>query len=248
MPFAVCPGCRLPLARLKTGPCSECWASLLVSPAICANCLGFDCHPHECARPWLTIAGPGGELRFDSVTAAYLSLGPGARVLKSWKTSPSPGLDHGLRVGVARALDPFSISAPLTLIPIPQNSARRWELEGGSVTRLCEMVRAVRRNPGDQILDLLELEESKSSQALSRGEARYSRKSAIRSRDEFGIDPKDNRILLVDDFLTSGSTLRSGVSVIREKFSRLGGFRRQIRIDVFVLGFRPTLFDREAGG
>lgn len=230
-------------------PCEECLSSLLTSPPICAVCLGLTCSKGNCERPWLRIEGDDGGLRFDSVNAAYLSVGPGSRVLKSWKKSPSPSLTRFLRRGVKEKL--AGIESPLVLVPIPQNSQRRWALEGGSALRLCEIIVEIRRNPADRILDLLDLSRTSvlESQALKKGGHRYSRRSAIQPRAapapricEDSLRP-DAELLLIDDFLTSGSTLRSAAGAVRSKLSELDGKplgRR--RIGVFVLGFRPALF------
>lgn len=239
MPLSLCPACRLPY-------CTECLESLLRSPEICPICLGLACTSGNCARPWTAVEGENGGARFDSVSAAYLSIGPGARVLKVWKTAPSSKLEHHLRAGVRERLSSFFPNEALTFVPIPQSAKRRWELAGGSVLRLCEMIRAIRRNPHDQIAHLLEVGEAESSQARSRGGDRYSRRSPIRAQtrpldEETRLTlTRSSRIVLVDDFLTSGSTLRSAAVAVREKIRTLDG--RNTRVDVFVLGFRPTLF------
>lgn len=261
MPLSVCSACRLPSRSVVAHlPCDECLSSLLRSPAICAECLGFACPPGACARPWLAVRGEDDAHRFDSVAAGYLSLGPGARVLKSWKTAPSPALTRFLAAAV-RASFPIAPERPAFLIPVPQSEARRWKLAGGSALRLCRMIREERRNPGDRVLDLLELGTSNAvsetahtttNQGRTRGDARYSRSAGIRARPiteagatllkaaDFAAIPE---LLLVDDFLTSGATLRAAARAAREKLGELGWFGgRRARLGVYVLGFRPALF------
>ncbi|MBS1961638.1 MAG: hypothetical protein JST04_05450 [Bdellovibrionales bacterium] len=267
MPLTVCAACRLPSRSVVDNlPCAECRESLLVSPSICADCLGFSCPPAACARPWLRIEGTDGARRFDSVAAAYLAIGPGARVLKSWKTAPSPSLDRFLLAGVRERLRGFSPDEPLALIPVPQGAARKWELAGGSALRVCELVRAARRNPNDRVHELLALGPRAGAQAKAKGDDRYSRKPVIRAREdrtpeEFASALEGVRAVLVDDFLTSGATLRAAAEALRGKWTeverlrarpgsgldaRLGsgrGFPVGIRLDVFVLGFRPALIE-----
>lgn len=252
MPLTLCPACRLPSFRLLSDlPCPECREALLVAPPICAGCLGLACSPTECFRPWIRVEGEGGANRFDSVTAAYLSVGPGAAILKAWKRSPNPAIARFLlpeiRAKLAGLPDP---RAPLVLIPVPQSVDRRWDLAGGSVWRLCETMLAARGRRDDSILDVLTLESGKfleperAQQAKSKGDERYFRRSTIAVRDvsEAAL-PADASVLLVDDFLTSGATLRSAVAAARKKLETSGGFAgRPIRVGVFVLGFRPTLF------
>lgn len=253
MPFSLCPACRLPSpSAVSNLPCGDCFASLLVAPPICPVCLGFACPDGGCARPWLAVKGDSDRLRFDSVRAAYLSVGPGARVLKVWKTSPSPGLDRRLRPEVRARLAGFPAGVPLFLVPVPQDARRRWELSGGSTLRLCAMIRGIRGNPADRTLDLLEVGERSGAQARARGDERYSRRAALRARgissaaDTF-LDATDlaanPRLVLVDDFLTSGATLRAAAEAARGKLGELGWFGGgNARLDVFVLGFRPALF------
>ena len=247
MPLSLCPACRLPDRSVVTNlPCEECLDSLLAAPRICPVCLGFACADDACARPWLAVNGEDGRLRFDSVTAAYLSIGPGARVLKSWKTSPSPSLTRHLQAGVQPHLAQFEAETPLLLIPIPQSARRRMELAGGSALRLCAMIREARRNPRDRILDLLDVGRREHAQAKSKGDERYSRRAAIQARPAEALEEVDHRkprFLLVDDFLTSGTTLRTAAAVVRETFENLDRFDGgNTRLDVFVLGFRPALF------
>ena len=130
MPLSVCTVCRLPSRSVVAHlPCDECLSTLLRSPSICAECLGFTCSRGPCARPWLSIRGENDSLRFEAVAAAYLSIGPGARVLKSWKTAPSPALTRFLSAAVAESF-PIAVDRPAFLVPVPQSSARRWELAG----------------------------------------------------------------------------------------------------------------------
>jgi hypothetical protein len=117
------------------------------------------------------------------------------------------------------------------------------------------MIREIRKNPDDRIFDLIEIDERRNSQALTRGDERYSGQSEFRPRkilstadtflteDDLGSHP---RLILVDDFLTSGSTLRSAAEATRKGLETLGWFGgRFARLDVFVLGFRPALFGGE---
>ena len=116
------------------------------------------------------------------------------------------------------------------------------------------MIREARRNPADRVLDLLELGASGSAtnQGRTRGDARYSRSAGIRPRAidsvrdtmltpaDFASDPE---LVLVDDFLTSGATLRAAARATREKLDELSWFGGpRARLGVYVLGFRPALF------
>jgi predicted amidophosphoribosyltransferase len=145
-------------------------------------------------------------------------------------------------------LEKFPLEEPLSLVPVPQSASRRWELAGGSAVRVCQMIRDLRKNPDDRVLDLLEVGPKSTAQAMSQGDERYSRKATIHARADIARTDIEvdfeavPTIILVDDFLTSGSTLRAAAKATREGLGRLG---LDLRLHVFVLGFRPALFDRE---
>lgn len=251
MPLSICVACLLPSEKpISNLPCEECLSSLLFAPRICRYCLGFGCEPAECLRPWMRVEGDEGLHLFDSVTSAYLSIGPGASVLKSWKKASSPALHRTLTQGVRHAF--ASQTAPLLLIPVPQSSARKWQLDGGSVLRVCEMITRAQRLAGGrevEILDLLEVFHTPdTNQARMKGDGRYRREQSIRVKTLSPLQEAsarrgpDPQILLVDDFLTSGATLRSSLEATRLGFEELGLFAgRRTRVGAFVLGFRPSL-------
>jgi predicted amidophosphoribosyltransferase len=183
----------------------------------------------------MRVAGSDEEpTAFPSVHAAYLSLGPGARVLKTWKTTRNPALERWLRSGLRRALAPFETARKLVLVPIPQSAERRWELHGGSTLRLCEMIVSVRRQGllATEIRELLApAPVSEPSQAKTRGSERYRRKASFMTAD--GVPPlaPGEAAVVVDDLLTSGSTVRAALRALRRP------------LPVLVLGFRPALSD-----
>jgi hypothetical protein len=132
------------------------------------------------------------------------------------------------------------------------------------------MIREGRRNAKDRVLDLLELGApalaatgmpdgpAKTNQGRTRGDARYSRSAGIRARPIASVRETmltaadlrgDAELVLVDDFLTSGATLRAAARATREKLGELGWFGgRRARLGVYVLGFRPALFGTELFG
>lgn len=255
MSLCLCAVCLLPSPKsISALPCKECLSSLLISPRICRFCLGFSCSATECLRPWMRISGEEDIQLFKSVTSRYLSIGPGASLLKSWKKVGSPALQRYLRVGLRETLDIFfpDSKKPLLLLPIPQSSPRKWQLNGGSVLRLCEMIQTIKEDTS--VVDCLELFQTTTNQARTKGDGRYARKMGIRAQSHstliqsFSKIPKiitdeSAEILIVDDFLTSGATLRSALESIRLGFESSGLFAgRGTRIGAFVLSFRPSLF------
>jgi predicted amidophosphoribosyltransferase len=193
------------------------------------------------------------------VIAAYASIGPGSRVLKVWKTSQNRSLDRVLLAGVRRAVRTWQNEEELSLIPIPQSTLRRWELFGGSTLRLCEMIRIARKEMGlrTSILDILEARlganadpaDGALSQAKTRGAARYGKAAVFLRRGSGAENPgarlgesRSGPYVIVDDFLTSGSTLRRALAALRsEEGSEKSPFAGAA-FDAFVLGFRPSFF------
>jgi predicted amidophosphoribosyltransferase len=255
MLFSLCSVCRLPSNRVFSAlPCGECLESILESPKICRNCLGLTCSSDQCSREWMRVSGEGDQLRFESIHSLYLSIGPGAMVLKSWKRSSSPSLDSYFSTSIRDRLKDFNPSeTPLLIIPVPQSEDRRWELDGGSTLRLARLIARNSFAPV-KIIDALEVDHSRStgaSQAKSKGEQRYRRRHGFKNktpssrtsegkriRDWFSDHPS-SRLVLVDDFLTSGATLRACLAELRAEPS---GLFRGRGVHAFVLGFRPTLF------
>ncbi len=256
MSWCLCPSCHLPALLFSPLPCADCRDSLLISPPICPRCLGLTCERDACLRPWVRVDGDDGLSRFDSVDAAYLSIGPGAKILKSWKRAPSPALSRTLFPEIRRKVSlALPAGTPTILVPVPQSAKRKWELSGGSVIRTCELILQARQGLGETtIWDFLELEadpgeRSPLHQSHTKGDQRYTRRSRIRG--DTSIEARfptqsHARVVLVDDFLTSGATLRAAAVATRETLEKSGRFDgRRTRLGVFVLGFRPTLFPSE---
>jgi predicted amidophosphoribosyltransferase len=262
MSFTLCPACRLPTERLFSAlPCEECIAGLLLPPPICPTCFGFACgtSPEDCLRAWIRV--DGGEAlpyRLRSVTAAYVSAGPGFRVLKAWKTSRNPALERVLLAGVRRAISFWKDREDVILIPVPQSASRRWELFGGSTLRLCEMIRTARKESGlrTTVLEALEARsdesvrpgEPASPQAKTRGAARYGKASIFFRRDleltnlDRWAGHSESPFIVVDDFLTSGSTVRRALQALRAQSPTSVSPFQNRDFDAFILGFRPSFF------
>jgi hypothetical protein len=113
------------------------------------------------------------------------------------------------------------------------------------------MIRAVRKESGlpTTLIEEIQIEapspeaEGKPSQAQMRGADRYRKPSSfVRVSRREGIPFPKSPYLLVDDFLTSGSTLRRALHALR-----LGGSDElspftDTEFHAFVLGFRPTFY------
>lgn len=220
-----CVSCRIHLFASPLPLCSVCRSALKAAPPVCACCLGLGCRT-SCQRPELRIRGYEGKTVFDSVHAAYLSLGPTHAILRHWKKAPNERLEdlffekHTELFRELRALGTHAI------VPVPQAAERSLSLAGGPARRLAHRLGRELDLP---VQESLEVDRSH-RQAGKTGARRYETPIEFQRSEE---TPTPESVLLVDDFLTSGQTLRAACRVLR----RSG----VVRVHVFVLGFRPSL-------
>ena len=220
----------------ETGPdsgslplCQLCLDSLIPCPPLCAQCTGLACSPAQCSRPWIQQP-PGNPIR--SFSARYLLIGQGFRVLKRWKTHS--GLAFDRRV-LGRDLGrPFRESTALKLgtagavvVAIPQDPRRSRSLGGNPAERIAY---ALARITGLEVQKVLQAPELRSGPRQAERSATERLESPMKFR---ATGPCPKRIILVDDFMTTGHTLRSAAAALARAGTR--------EVDVFCLGFRPPL-------
>lgn len=162
----------------------------------------------------------------DSVTAGFLSIGPAHGILRHWKKHPNARLESAFSSRI-RFDDLRSLTVD-AVVPVPQNYARSYRLGGGPARRLARTLSRELRAP---LVEYLALPPGTYHRLAGRpGLARYE------TRLEFFGKPgalAPERVLLVDDLLTTGRTFREACRVLR-----LGGARE---IHAWVLGYRPGL-------
>lgn len=225
MLFHNCVGCQAGLIYSPLPLCPICIRYLRSAPLVCASCLGLACG-RTCLRPELRVQGYDRQTVFDSVHAAYLSLGPTHSILRHWKKSPNERLEELLAKRSSASLQRLRELSPDVIIPVPQSAGRSLSLAGGPARRLAHRLA---RDLGIPMHEPLSVDRV-SRQAGKTGALRYE------TPIEFAWNSAESApasALLVDDFLTSGQTLRAACRVLR----RSG----VVRVHVFVLGFRPSL-------
>lgn len=249
-----CAACAV-FPPLSSTLCPSCESALVAAPdGICAVCLGFHAES-ECPRAWARIDGEDERRRFDSFRAFYLNLGRSHEILKLWKRRPSRAIEARV-FGALRAKLQDSVqeairesvgvdeaaAEPACVVPIPQSAARKLALRGGSADRFS---RALASAQGTAVLDALEIDEVSEAgfrQGGAGDDDRYRRKKAFRVRGAARVRIRQaRRLVLADDFATSGETLRNACAALRAENPRL-------EIHVRVLGLRPTFFPAEGEG
>lgn len=217
-----CPACGLAAEAAAFPLCSPCLKSLVRAPALCVRCLGPGCAPDACLRPWASFE----ETPFASVGATYLSIGPGHAVLKAWKKIGGPLFDRIVLIPDAEASARWPLGA--TICPMPQGLRRSWALGRSPAERLAIRIAELRGGRIDRGLVALPRLQGTLRQAERSLEGRIADPPRFRHPGRLA-----GPVLLVDDFLTSGRTLRSAVRALA-----LAGAGE---VHAFVLGVRPRL-------
>ncbi len=212
----------LPLCRL-------CLQSLIPCPPLCAQCTGLACSPAACLRRWIQLP-PENPIR--SYSARYLLIGQGFRVLKRWKTHPGRAFDRRvLGRDLARPLRESAgmrlASGEATVVAIPQDPRRSRILGGNPAERIAL---ALSEGTGLKVQNLLQLPQLRTGSRQAEKTAGERLESPI---NFVATGPCPKRIILVDDFMTTGHTLRSAATALARAGTR--------EVDVFCLGFRPSL-------
>jgi predicted amidophosphoribosyltransferase len=202
--------------------CRACLNGLRFAPRTCSDCGSLLCPEGSCLRPWAALPG----LRF--LGASRLLTGPGYSVLKSWKKSLGPATSRRVFHELKLPGGDWDL-----IVPVPQRFVRSWRL-GGCPSEL--IAHELSRSSGKPMLRALLAPGRGRPQASLSLTERTSRKLDFRVRPDLAPRLRGHRLLLVDDFLTSGRTVRLAAQAL------LGAGARQV--SVYCLGIRPRLDPR----
>ena len=204
--------------------CNYCEESMIPCPPLCSTCGSPECGA-LCVRPTVSL------LPLSSVSGCFLALGQCYIILKQWKKCKSAMLTRWLKHSV---LENYQRKAPNTrtkwICPIPSDSARAWHLGRNPAFEIAKWIQEIE---GDHATIVPSLELFYSSHQAQRGsfERRLDHERFIWSRSvDFEKSPEE--IILVDDFWTTGRTLRNAGRVLSKV---LPG----ISLHGVVLGLRP---------
>ncbi|MCM2322072.1 MAG: hypothetical protein NDJ90_02305 [Oligoflexia bacterium] len=221
-----CPCCGSG-ATPRTFPlCEGCARALVRAPALCPTCASPVCPQAApgggCLRPWARSG-------IHSYSAAYLLVNPCYRVLKRWKLTGGPLFNRTiLRAddGLRESWREFNADA---IVTVPQRAWRAWRMKGSPSERIARFVSAELSLPIVRALEPSLARRGTRRQAELSGEDRYANPIAFAPGER--LTP-GARLILVDDFMTSGRTLREAAAALLS----LGAGA----VHVFCLGLRLT--------
>jgi predicted amidophosphoribosyltransferase len=131
--------------------------------------------------------------------------------LRSWKKSPSPLFNRIIRKIILKHAPVFLDQKWEVVIPIPQQQNRMVELRGGSSYLLAQMISEILNIP---------LTTSLSIATKETAQAKKNQTNRLIDAPQFELANKNampKKILLVDDFSTTGSTLDAATSVFKSQ-------------------------------
>ncbi len=222
-----CSFCEASQALPLTSLCQPCEELLLEAPPLCPNCGGVICRQfQECQRPWAQFPQ---ELKITSVNARYLLIGPCYSVLKSWKKRSGVYFDRSVfRMGnhLSSELSRLNID---TIVPIPQDLKRSWELGGSPAEKVALWLNEYFMCGVKQALENSSLLKTRQGELTMKERLEHALSYTVKP----GFDERLNgsRVLLVDDFMTTGKTLTTAARTLREAGAK--------EIHLFCLGKKP---------
>ena len=213
------PACTICSASVAAGEylCAECDAKITrIVPPFCAKCSepfagaisgAFTCA--NCAHRTLD---------FDAAVAAYRSRGIVRRVILDFKYGRQIHLRHPVARWLLAALDDDRLRGHRfnIIIPVPLHPARHRQRGFNQAGLLAELLSA---HTSIQVKPALErIRYTTTQTAFDRAERMENLHGAFRLRKN--ADVRDLHVLLIDDVLTTGSTLSECARVLKEAGAR----------------------------
>lgn len=231
------------LSSFKTFPiCINCFISLVPSPPLCSKCASVNCK--NCERPWAQSNSV-----IEGYFSRYLLIGQCYRVLLAWKKCGGFLFDRIL----LGPLSPMNLGISSDnlertvgrhfLVPIPQSYFRSWQLHCSPAQKVAKWVSRCTNILVRNLLLTRELNYRTVSQTIRQAQQNMSERAQVKEKFELNhpevhltlrrhhLSPSDISIILVDDFMTTGNTLRLAAQVLVH-----AGFTK---IQAFTLGVRP---------
>ncbi|MEO6872719.1 MAG: ComF family protein, partial [Chthoniobacterales bacterium] len=193
----LCVHCLNGAPRLRAPFCERCsqpFAGAITDSFTCENC-------HDRA------------LHFDAAVSCYRSRGVVREVMHSFKYGKQQHLRHQLGRWLCETLDDPRLAGRRIdcIVPVPQHPARERE-RGFNQAEI--LARALGRPSGLPVRAVLQRIRYTTTQTqFDRSQRMENLAGAFRLRR--GIDVQDWRVLLVDDVLTTGSTLSECAAVLK---------------------------------
>ncbi|HYY13779.1 MAG TPA: ComF family protein [Chthoniobacterales bacterium] len=193
----LCAGCNAKLTRIAPPFCAQCsepFPAALTGPFTCANC------DHR-------------TLHFEAAVAAYRSRGIVRQVLLDFKYGRQTHLRHLVGRWLIAALEDERLRSLAfdIIVPVPLHPARERERGFNQSALIAELLSARIELPNKPLLERTRYTTTQT--AFDRAERIQNLRGAFRLRKTAGV--RGLRVLLVDDVLTTGSTLSECARVLK---------------------------------
>jgi competence protein ComFC len=197
-PAYLCESCRARAPRIAPPFCAKCsepFSGAITQTFSCANC------EHRI-------------LHFDSAVAAYRSRGLVRKLVHAFKYGRERHLRHPLAEWLGETMrDPRLRGRHFDLIvPVPLHPARERERGFNQATLLAELLARQVALPLRPVLERIRY--TRTQTAYDRAERMENLRDAFRLRKNVNV--RQLHVLLIDDVLTTGSTLSECARVLKE--------------------------------
>jgi competence protein ComFC len=193
----LCPTCQSRAPRITAPFCAKCsepFFGAITQTFSCANC------EHR-------------TLHFDAAVAAYRSRGPVRKLVHDFKYGRQRHLRHPLAEWLGETLDDPRLRGRRfdLIVPVPLHAARERERGFNQATLLAELLAHKISVPLRPVLERIRYTTTQT--AYDRAERMENLHDAFRLRKN--RDVRELRVLLIDDVLTTGSTLSECARVLK---------------------------------
>ena len=213
------PACAICSANVPIGEylCAECDAKLVrIVPPFCAKCS----EPFSGAITSIFICANCGHraLHFDAAVAAYRSRGIVRHILLEFKYRRQIHLRHLVARWLFASLDDERLRGRAfdLIVPVPLHPARERERGFNQSALLAELLTAHLSIKAQPALERIRYTTTQT--AFDRAERMQNLHGAFRLRKK--ADVRHLRVLLIDDVLTTGSTLSECARVLKKAGAR----------------------------
>lgn len=212
--FHVCAGCESPLE----------WKWNFKNLPFCEVCFNY-------LTPTLTDN--------DEFFSLFSSHGVSHKILRHWKKNPHTLFEEEIFRRAEPALkriNKLHLHQPWHgIVSIPQSDQRAFFLGGGPARRIAKKISKKFTLP---VFEVLEKRNDRGPrQAEKSHHERMESTIQYQIRSDHWVDWNEKRILLIDDFRTTGQTIKTAQAALRDC--------GVARVDVLVLGHRPHFFNRD---
>jgi competence protein ComFC len=194
----LCESCRSRAPRITSPACAKCsepFSGAITQTFSCANC------EHRI-------------LHFDAAVAAYRSRGLVRRLVHEFKYGRQRHLRHPLAGWLGETMSDLRLRGRHfdMIVPVPLHPARERERGFNQATLLAELLSGRIAVPLRSVLERIRYTTTQT--AYDRNERMENLHDAFRLRKKMNV--RELRVLLIDDVLTTGSTLSECARVLKE--------------------------------